>query len=96
MAALHTLYYVLDTLARLMAPMTPYLSDYMYLNLRQLRPTNERRASVHHADMPRCQTALIDAAVERRVSAMQAVVDLARTVRDKHGVGLKVWWLVLL
>jgi isoleucyl-tRNA synthetase len=50
--ALHTLYYVLDTVARLMAPFAPYQSELIYTQLSRLLPPDQRRASVHHTDVP--------------------------------------------
>ena len=56
--SLHALYYVLDTLVRLMSPLTPFLCEHMYMNLRRLLPVDQREGSVHFTMMPEAKYVL--------------------------------------
>lgn len=80
LAAYQTLRSVLLTLAKLMAPYTPFLSDDLYLNL------GGAMESVHLADYPQPQSGQVDARLERDMETVRNVVELARSVRNESGV----------
>ncbi|MFH4983268.1 hypothetical protein AB6A40_009977 [Gnathostoma spinigerum] len=85
--ALSTLGRVLLVTVRLMSPFTPFFCDLLWRNLRHIsRSSNE---SVHYEPIPESRTSLIDTAVERRVSAMRAVVDLVRVLRERKSIPVK-------
>uniref|UniRef100_A0A914VF94 Isoleucine--tRNA ligase, cytoplasmic n=1 Tax=Plectus sambesii TaxID=2011161 RepID=A0A914VF94_9BILA len=91
-ASLETLYNVLLVVVRLMAPFTPFLTEMMWRNLRHLLdPAGDVKpeASVHYVMIPDANTALIDEAVERRVRALQSVVEIVRVMRDRKGLPMK-------
>ena len=55
MQSLQTLFSVLYTMTRMMAPYTPFLTEHMFQNLRHLLPwtlTNEN-ASIHYIMLPK-------------------------------------------
>lgn len=79
LAAYGTLTSVLITLAKLMAPFTPMLSEEIYTNL-----TGEE--SVHFADYPIADEALIDLELERDMESARQIVELARNVRNETGI----------
>jgi isoleucyl-tRNA synthetase len=79
LAAYGTLTSVLITLAKLMAPFTPMLSEEIYTNL-----TGEE--SVHFADYPVADEALIDLELERDMESARQIVELARNVRNETGI----------
>src|SRR5256885_2566080 len=84
-AAYGTLYEALTTLARLFAPIMPFLAESMYQNLvRAARPGAE--ASVHHTPYPEPQPDRIDDELERRMRAAMRVVALGRAARSAAGV----------
>lgn len=90
--ALNALFEVLFTLCRGLAPFTPFLSDTIYLKLlshipKELQGDDPR--SVHFLPYPEVREELFDAEVERRVSRMQRVIDLARVSRERRGISLK-------
>ncbi len=90
--ALNALFEVLFTLCRGLAPFTPFLSDTIYLKLLKHIPKKlqgEDPRSVHFLPFPEVREELFDAEVERRVSRMQRVIDLARVSRERRGIGLK-------
>lgn len=92
-AALNTLLQVLFTMIRALAPFTPFLTEHIYQLLRaQLAPATAHlpdARSVHFLPFPAVQEALFDAAIERRVAAMQRVIQLGRAARERRNVSLK-------
>ncbi|KAH6845077.1 isoleucyl-tRNA synthetase [Chaetomium sp. MPI-CAGE-AT-0009] len=92
-AALNTLLQVLSTLIRALAPFTPFLTEHIYQLLRpQLAPATTDlpdARSVHFLPFPTVQEALFDAAIERRVAAMQRVIQLGRAARERRNISLK-------
>lgn len=90
--ALNALFEVLFTLCRGLAPFTPFLTDNIYQRLLPHIPSNLRAEdprSVHFLAFPEVREELFDAAVERRVSRMQTVIELARVSRERRSIGLK-------
>lgn len=90
--ALNTLFEVLYTLTRGLAPFTPFLTDTIYQRLtahipESLKPEDSR--SVHFASFPEVREELFDEGVERRVGRMQRVIELGRVSRERKTIGLK-------
>ncbi|ULL17432.1 isoleucine--tRNA ligase [Paenibacillus sp. H1-7] len=79
-AAYQTLRTVLLTLAKLMAPYTPFLSDDLYRNL------GGSKQSVHLDDYPESDAALIDPQLEQHMETVRNLVELARSVRNETGI----------
>jgi len=80
LAAYRTLYDALVTVAKLMAPMAPFVSEALYRNL-VLSVTPDAPESVHLASWPEADATLIDEALLRDMSALQRVVELGRAAR---------------
>ncbi len=80
-SAYQTLYTCMTTVLKLMAPGAPFLSDYLY---RALNATTgaEPFDSVHLAELPAVDRALIDEDLERRMRRAQTVIGLARSLRE--------------
>ena len=90
--ALNTLFEVLYTLVRGLAPFTPFLTDKIYqLLLPHIPPALRAKdaRSVHFLPFPDVREELFDQQVERRVARMQRVIELARISRERRRVGLK-------
>lgn len=89
--ALQTLYSVLITTVIYMAPLTPFLSEYLYGALRRALPTGHPllAESVHFLLLPAPRLELRDPAVELRMERMQNVIIMGRMLREKQRVGLK-------
>ncbi|KAK4455441.1 isoleucine--tRNA ligase, cytoplasmic [Podospora aff. communis PSN243] len=90
--ALNTLFEVLYTLCRTLAPFMPFLTDHIYLKLLPFIPKEHQGAdsrSVHFLPFPEVREELFNPVIERRVKRMQKVIDLARYSREKRTVGLK-------
>jgi isoleucyl-tRNA synthetase len=76
-----TLYEVLVTFAKVMAPFMPFLSEYVYQHLvRRVDPNAP--ASVHFCDYPVAHESWIDAALEERMGIVRSIVGLARKLRE--------------
>lgn len=91
--ALNTLYEVLYTLVRALAPFIPFLSDNIFQRLAPFLPESITKGndvrSVHFLRFPTVRQELFDTVVERRVSRMQKVIELGRLCRDRKTVSLK-------
>ncbi|KPI34893.1 Isoleucine--tRNA ligase, cytoplasmic [Cyphellophora attinorum] len=91
--ALNTLFDVLFTLVRGLAPFTPFIADLIYSKLLPYIPksaySSKDMRSVHFLPFPEVRESLFDEAVERRVARMQKVIELARQSRDRVAIGLK-------
>jgi len=87
--ALCTLFEVLYTITRAMAPFTPFLSEYFYQNLRKVLVETDRLASVHYTRFPEPQKDAINRRIEEAISRMQSVIQLGRAARDRRTLPLK-------
>ncbi|KAL1978204.1 hypothetical protein VTN31DRAFT_1063 [Thermomyces dupontii] len=90
--ALNTLFDVLFTLVRGLAPFIPFITDNIYQRLLPFIPEflrGEDSRSVHFLPFPEVREELFDEAVERRVSRMQKVIELGRVSRERRSLGLK-------
>ncbi len=76
-AAFATLYESLETLTRLMAPMTPFLTDYVWGVLR----ADDSPASVHLDSWPQADTGLIDERLSEQMALARRLVELGRSAR---------------
>jgi isoleucyl-tRNA synthetase len=86
-SAYQTLYECLETIVRLMAPISPFFSDAMFQNL-NLVSNRFKLESIHHADFPLANAAVIDAGLEERMQLAQDVCSLVLSLRKK--VNIKV------
>lgn len=88
LSAYQTLYECLKTVALLMAPFSPFYSDRLYGDLVAPAMEGDGYASVHLADFPVSDPALIDSALEERMGMAQASTSSVLALRRK--VSLKV------
>ncbi len=86
-AAYQTLYECLETLTRLIAPVSPFFSDVLFRNLNAVTG-RFTAASVHHADYPVYNDAVVDALLEERMQLAQDASSLVLSLRKK--VNIKV------
>ena len=87
-AAYQTLYSALETLAKLLAPFTPFLADRIYLNLNGVSGL-ESCESVHLADFPLLDVSAIDRPLEQRMKKAQIITSLVRTMREKASIKVR-------
>ncbi len=80
-AAFATLYTVLETLCRLIAPFTPFMAESMYQNL--VRTVDKAAPeSVHLCDFPVCDERRVDEDMDKQMDALLACVQLGRACRN--------------
>ena len=83
-AAYHTLHECLTTLAKLLAPFTPYLAEEIHRNL-----SVGDADSVHLASWPEADSSLIDAELNQAMELVQRIASLGRAARSKAGVKVR-------
>lgn len=72
-----------------MSPLTPFLTETMYGNLRRCLP-EDAPESVHFQTIPEAEPeAEGDPQIVRSVARMQAVIELGRVVRDRQNRPLR-------
>jgi len=79
----NTLYHVLVTLTKLLAPFVPYISDEMYQNL-------TGKESVHLSDWPESDKKFIDEALENEMNDGRTVASVLLAVRKQAGVKVRI------
>jgi isoleucyl-tRNA synthetase len=83
LAAYQTLYTVLTTLVRLLAPIMPFLTEVMYQNLEQSRSEEAgRELSIHHCNFPEVDESLIDLELSADMEALLRLVSLGSAARN--------------
>ncbi|GJY71131.1 isoleucine--tRNA ligase, cytoplasmic [Tanacetum coccineum] len=83
--ALSTLYHVLLTTCKVMAPFTPFFTEHVYSNLRKVSSGSEE--SVHFCSFPEVEGQVIR--IEESVNRMMTIIDHARNIRERHKKPLK-------
>jgi isoleucyl-tRNA synthetase len=81
-AAYLTLYECLVTVTELLAPITPFLAESLYQNLVRLVRADAPE-SVHLADWPRANPAVISPRLRDETALVQRIVNLGRAAREK-------------
>ena len=87
-AAYDTLYLVLTTLIRLLAPILPFVSEAMYQNLvRSLG--NDALDSVHHTDWPEADPERVDEGLLAQMTLTREIVTQGHSCRNGQGIKLR-------
>lgn len=87
LSAYQTLYTCLETVAKLMAPISPFYSDQLYMDL--ISATGrDNVVSVHLSKFPVCNVEIIDKELEARMQIAQDVTSMVLALRRK--VNIKV------
>ncbi|MQA93624.1 MAG: isoleucine--tRNA ligase [Streptosporangiales bacterium] len=87
-AAFATLHTCLVTLARLLAPVTPFLAETLYQNLARSADPGAP-ASVHMTPFPAGDTSVADDGLRAAVEAARRLVTLGREARSNAGIGVR-------
>ena len=87
LCAFQTLYECMETISRLMAPVSPFFADWLFTNLNEVSG-RVARVSVHHTDFPVSDPAAIDGELEKRMKLAQDISSLILSIRKK--VNIKV------
>ncbi|KAI3524031.1 hypothetical protein L1887_02632 [Cichorium endivia] len=84
--ALSTLYHVLLTSCKAMAPFTPFFTEVLYHNMRKVFSGSEE--SIHFCSFPEVE-GKGGSRIEQSVNRMMTIIDLARNIRERHNKPLK-------
>lgn len=87
-AALATLHEVLSTLTLLLAPLTPFIAERVWLDL-VVPVTPDAAQSVHLAEYPVAEESLIDPALSGQMAVARRLVELGRTARAESGMKVR-------
>jgi isoleucyl-tRNA synthetase len=88
LAAYQTLYECLETLVRLMAPVSPFFSDQLFRHLNAVTGRFSE-ASVHHVRYPVAKEEAIDTLLEERMELAQEVCSLVLSIRKKENLKVR-------
>jgi isoleucyl-tRNA synthetase len=81
-SAFATLHAALEAVTKMLAPITPFLSDYLW---GVLRPADGPE-SVHLASWPSCDPALIDSTLSSQMALARRIAELGRSARSAAAV----------
>ncbi len=87
-AAYQTLYECLETVVRLMAPISPFFSDELFLQLNAVTGKHPE-ASVHHILFPTASEEQIDTTLEERMGLAQDASSLVLSLRKKANIKVR-------
>lgn len=87
-AAYATLYETLVTVSKLLAPTMPYIADEMYRNL-VLEADPQVPPSVHMADWPQYDEAVIDRRLMDEMDLVMRLVSLGHAARNQSGIKVR-------
>ena len=87
-AAYATLYHVLVTLSKLLAPMVPFVTEVIYQNL--VRTVDgSAPESVHHCEWPKAEERGLDTQLLERMALAIQIAALGRSARSRSGLKLR-------
>lgn len=101
---LQVLYNVLLDVTILMAPFTPFITEYFYQHLRKLQPSYSEAAngggssnpvkpgksdSVHFLNLPAYDESRLNENAIEAMEALQVIIENARTVRERRNISLR-------
>ncbi len=87
-SAYQTLYTCLDTIAKLMSPISPFFSDRLFLDL-NAATNKEQVESVHLANFPVYNESLVDKDLEERMALAQDISSLTLSLRKKTSINVR-------
>jgi len=86
--AMNTLFIVLLSLCKAMAPFTPFFVESMYQNLKKCLSGAEQ--SIHFCDFPNAPDIKYDVELQTSVSRMQNAIEMGRVIRERRNKPLKL------
>ena len=87
-AAYQTLYECMLCISKLMSPIAPFFSDWLYKNLNEVSKL-EMHQSVHLAEFPKENSAVIDKDLEERMDYAQRISSLILSIRKKEKIRVR-------
>jgi isoleucyl-tRNA synthetase len=77
-----TCYYVLERLIKVLAPVCPFMTDYIYQK-------NFDKESIHLSDWPEVEEKMISQILEKEMEDAKAIIESSSAQRQKNGIKLK-------
>ncbi len=87
-SAYQTLYTCLVTIAKLAAPIAPFIMERLFLDLNRTTE-KEKFESVHLADFPSHDPAMVNAKLESKMEKAQSVSSLVLSIRQKEKIKVR-------
>ena len=87
-SAYQTLYHCLETIAMLAAPVAPFFSERLFLDLNRVS-NRYKVASVHHTDFPEADESKIDRGLEERMQLAQQISSMVLALRKKVNIRVR-------
>ncbi|MBN19006.1 MAG: isoleucine--tRNA ligase [Chloroflexi bacterium] len=87
LSAYYTLYEVLIGICKLLAPIMPFITEAIYLNLSQ--NNNLQKDSIHLQDYPVCDKTKIDPELSNATSLAMKISSLGRSARSKASIKVR-------
>ena len=87
-AAYQTLYTCLQTISQLMAPIAPFMSEWLYRNLNDVTGKNTSD-SVHLTLFPKAEEQLIDTELEASMALAQEISSTVLSLRKKENIKVR-------
>lgn len=87
-SAYQTLYRCLETLAILSAPIAPFFSDRLFMDLNGITKRN-KAISVHLADFSKSDELMIDKELEERMELAQQISSMVLSLRKQHRIRVR-------
>lgn len=88
LSAYQTLYTCLETVARLMAPISPFYADKLFCDLVSVTGKDES-LSVHVSDFPTYDSSVIDKSLEERMQIAQDISSAVLALRRKESIKVR-------
>lgn len=92
LTSLNILFDVLLNTTIMLSCFTPFLSDYIYLNMKNGIKEDDAKLyadSVHFLRTPEFEEGLLNETIERQISRMQKIIETGRTIRDHKNISMK-------
>jgi len=87
-SAYHTLYEVLVSFTKILAPMIPFLTEEVYQNLvRSYYP--DKFLSIHHEAYPTVNAELKDESIMKEIDLVIQITEIARAARKKENIRIR-------
>ncbi|OFX22030.1 MAG: isoleucine--tRNA ligase [Bacteroidetes bacterium GWA2_31_9b] len=87
-AAYQTLYTCLETISRLMAPISPFFADQLFTDLNTITG-KDKTESVHIAEFPKYNESFINSSLEERMDIAQRVSSMILALRRKVNIRVR-------
>ncbi|MBL7176652.1 MAG: isoleucine--tRNA ligase [Desulfobacteraceae bacterium] len=86
--AFETLYDCLLAFIRIIAPMTPFMTEEIYQNLVRSHDSTAPE-SIHHTEFPKADKSIIDKGLSEEMDAVTRIIRLCHSARERAGIKIR-------